>query len=202
MIYRQTALYKFLYYCNESPLEKKVVDCGAGGNMPPLGLFFEAGYETIGIEMDEQQIQKAEDFAKKHGMALNIRQGDIRQLPFKNEEIPYLYSFGTIFHMSKKEVRHTIEEIKRVLMKEGLCYINLLGKEDFRCGQGIQIGDGEYLQEECGMQIPHAYFEVDEADEYFKDMEILYKENRIYERIYEGEKIRQASIDYIVKKIK
>ena len=35
----------------------------------------------------------------------------------------------------------------------------------------------------------------------FHSMEILYKENRVLERIYEGEKIRQEFIDYIVKKI-
>lgn len=32
-------------------------------------------------------------------------------------------------------------------------------------------------------------------------MKILFKENRILERIYEGEKIRQGYIDYIVKKL-
>ena len=31
-------------------------------------------------------------------------------------------------------------------------------------------------------------------------MRILFKENRILERIYEGEKIKQGYIDYIVQK--
>ena len=50
MIYRQTQLYKFLEYCNKSNMEKKILDCGAGGNMPPLGLFYSEGYETYGFK--------------------------------------------------------------------------------------------------------------------------------------------------------
>lgn len=60
----------------------------------------------------------------------------MRKLPFKDNEIPLLYSFGSIVHMNKKDIKSTIDEIKRVLMKDGLCYINLLSKEDFRSGQG------------------------------------------------------------------
>lgn len=135
MIYRQTALYKFLYYCNESKLDKLVVDCGAGGNMPPLGLFYTEGYQTIGIEMDEEQLKKAKTFEEEHGMELNIRKGDMR----------------------KEEIRDTIEEIKRVLKKGGLCYVNLLSCEDFRYGQGTQVGEDEFLQEERGEDSSREY---------------------------------------------
>ena len=85
MIYRQTSVYKFLDYCNQSNLEKKVVDCGAGGNMPPLGMFYSEGYETVGIEMDNNQISLAGSFEKKHNIKLNIIKGDMRYIPFKNE---------------------------------------------------------------------------------------------------------------------
>jgi len=36
-----TPLYKFLGYCNDSPIDKTALDCGAGGNDPPLQLFYE-----------------------------------------------------------------------------------------------------------------------------------------------------------------
>jgi hypothetical protein len=32
-------------------------------------------------------------------------------------------------------------------------------------------------------------------------MEILYKEDRVFERIYEDKKIRQGLVDYIARKI-
>ncbi|WP_026881107.1 hypothetical protein [Clostridium akagii] len=40
-----------------------------------------------------------------------------------------------------------------------------------------------------------------ETDKYFENMKILYKEIRVLERIYDGEKIRQGFVDYIVKTI-
>lgn len=200
MIYRQTSVYKFLDYCNQSNLEKKVVDCGAGGNMPPLGMFYSEGYETVGIEMDNNQISLAGSFEKKHNMKLNIIKGDMRYLPFKNEEIPFIYSFGSIFHMKKCDIEYTINEFKRVLKKDGLCYINLLSIEDCRYGEGIELGVGEFIQKERENEVLHSYFEETEGDKYFEDMDIIYKESRVFHRIYEGKTIKQGAIDYIVKK--
>ena len=200
MIYRQTAIYKFLYYCNECNLEKRVVDCGAGGSMPPLGIFYTEGYKTIGVEMDDKQIALSKTFENKNNMNLNIMKGDMRKLPFNDCEIPYIYSFGSIFHMKKKDIKIAIDEIKRVMIDDGLCYINFLSKEDFRYGEGEKIGDGEFIQEEGGSKVIHSYFDDDEVKEYFNDMTIIYKENRIYERVYNGEMIKQGAIDYIVRK--
>ena len=58
----------------------------------------------------------------------------------------------------------------------------------------------QYNQKENDSLVIHSYFEESEADCYFKEMDIIYKENRVLERIYEGEKIRQGFVDYVVKK--
>lgn len=200
MVYRQTSVYKFLDYCNKSNLEKKVVDCGAGGNMPPLGMFYSEGYETVGIEMDDNQIALSSSFEKENNMNLNIIKGDMRYLPFEEEEIPFIYSFGSIFHMKKCDIEKSLNEFKRVLKKDGLCYINLLSIDDCRYGDGLEVGNGEFIQNEYGEDIIHSYFTENEADKYFEDMDIIYKESRVFHRIYEGETIKQGAIDYIVKK--
>lgn len=200
IVFRQTQLYKFLNYCNDHNLEKIVLDCGAGGNCPPLALFAEFGYKTYGIELDDKQIEKAENFASKHGLDLNILKGDMRELPFEDNSISYIYSYNSIFHMRKKDISKAIDEIKRVLKVDGLCFINFLSIYDFGYGTGEKIGEGEYKQiEDRGLTI-HSYYEINEGDKYFKNMGILYKENRVLERIYEGEKIKQGYIDYILQK--
>jgi hypothetical protein len=38
------------------------------------------------------------------------------------------------------------------------------------------------------------------SDKTFEDIEFEYKENKVLERIYKGQKIRQSYIDYIVRK--
>lgn len=168
--------------------------------MPPLGLFYSEGYETYGIELSKKQIELSEVFEKEYNVNLNIRQGDIRNLPFKDNEISFIYSYGTIFHMPKEDLKNTINEFKRVLKDEGLCFVSLLSKEDERCGHGIKVSDYEYIQREYGEDVMHSYFELNEGDTYFEGMDIIYKEFRLFERIYEGKKIRQGYIDYIVQK--
>lgn len=200
-IFKQIPLYRFLMYCNEMNLEKKVLDCGAGGECPPLSLFFEYGYFTNGIDADNVQVKKANDFAQKRGQNLRIEQGDMRQLQFDNESFSFVYSYNSIFHMKKTDVLKSINEMKRVLKPNGLFFVNFLTTKDFRCGEGGDLGDNQYEQMDDDVAVIHSYFEETEADIYFEDMKIIYKENRVLERIFEGEKIRQGFVDYIVKKI-
>jgi len=200
-IFRQISLYRFLMFCNNTDMDKVVLDCGAGGDCPPLSLFAEFGYRTYGVEIDVQQIEKANNFAKRKGQNLNIIQGDMRQLDFKNESMSYVYSYNSIFHMTKGNILKTIEEMKRVLKPNGLLFVNFLTTKDYRCGEGIVVGENEYKQKEGDTYVIHSYFREDEADSFLNGMEILYKEERVLERIYEGEKIRQGFIEYIVKKI-
>ncbi len=200
MVYRQTPLYRFLYYCLESELERTVLDCGAGGDMPPLALFAEYGFKTLGIEISDHQIERAEVFSKEHGIELNIRQGDMRDIPFTDESISHIYSYNTIFHMRKAHIEKAVGEIRRVLKPGGLCFINFLSTEDSNYGAGEKDGEGEYLQYEGDEKITHTYYEADEAEKHFKDMKIIYRENRIVDSIYEGVMIRQGYIDYIARK--
>ncbi|MCK4258007.1 MAG: class I SAM-dependent methyltransferase [Halanaerobiales bacterium] len=199
-VFRQTQLYKFLMYCNNSKLEKEVLDCGAGGNCPPLALFAEHGYKTYGIEIRDLQLEKANTFAKENGFDLSISDGDMRTLPFEDNSISFIFSYNTIFHLSKVDIAKAISEIKRVLRPGGLCFVNFLSTNDFRYGDGEKVGEGEYLHIEGGCPALHTYYEVDEAEFLFDDMEILFKENRVLERIFNDEKIRQGYIDYIAQK--
>ena len=102
--------------------------------------------------------------------------------------------------MKKDDITKGIEEIKRVLKPGGICFINFLSINDDDYGQGEKMGEGEFLQSKGGEAVIHTYYDIEEAETHFKDMKILFKENRVLERIYEGEKIRQGYIDYIVQK--
>jgi len=103
--------------------------------------------------------------------------------------------------MTKKDITKSVNEIIRVLKPGGLCCINFLSLHDSGFGEGKQLGENEFLQMERGEQVIHTYYDIDEAEFHFKDMKILFKENRILERIYGGQKIKQGYIDYIVQKM-
>lgn len=197
----QSQLYTYLLYCNGSDLEKRVLDCGAGGMLPPLAIFKEHGYETFGIDISEKQIELAEEFENKHGIELNIREGNMLSIPYDDGSISFIYSYNSIFHMSKKDIGCVIKEIYRVLPKNGLAFINFPTVNDLRAELGEKVRDGEYLQEEFGEKILHSYFEVDEPEKYFDGFNVLYKENRIRNGFRrDGMKITRGFVDYILEK--
>lgn len=200
ILFKQAQLYRFLNYCNESNMGKTVLDCGAGGNNPPLALFCENGYKTYGIEISDEQIKKAEAFEGKNSMKLNITKGDMRKLPFEDNSISFIYSYNSIFHMTKSDITKSVDEIKRVLKPHGICLVNFLSINDGWYGEGEELGKNEFYQIERGEKVIHSYYEPDEGEKHFKDMKILFKENRVLDWTFEGEKIKQGYIDYIVQK--
>ena len=199
-LFKQVPLYRFLALCNESGMEKSILDCGAGGDTPPLSLFANYGYSTYGIEMNVEQMNRANQFAAERGQNLNIHQGDMRQLAINDESMSFVYSYNSIFHMKKQDVKEAINELKRVLKPGGLLFVNFLTLKDFRVGDGVDLGEHQYEQIEDDELVIHSYYDYDEADSMFSDMQLIYKEDRVLERKFEGEWIRQGFIDYIYKK--
>ncbi|MCK8059597.1 MULTISPECIES: class I SAM-dependent methyltransferase [unclassified Fusibacter] len=204
IVFRQTQLYKFLFLCEEQArtfeLEKTILDCGAGGNMPPLGLFSSFGYRTTGIEYSDSQIRLSRGFEERHGVQLNIKKGDMRSLPFEDESFSFVYSFNSIFHMTKLEIDQSIAELKRVLKPNGLMLINLLTHQDEGYGEGTKVGEDEFLQDEHGDQVVHSYHSEKELREILSDMKMIFRENRVTEREIEGEMYRQSYCELIVQK--
>ncbi|WP_405175819.1 class I SAM-dependent methyltransferase [Paenibacillus sp. FSL H8-0261] len=196
-LFKQIPLYRFLALCNESGMEKTILDCGAGGDTPPLSLFANYGYATYGIEMNVEQMNRANQFAAERGQNLNIYQGDMRQLALNDESMSFVYSYNSIFYMKKQDVKEAINELKRVLKPGGLLFVNFLTIKDFRVGDGVDLGEHQYEQMEDDELVIHSYYDYDEADSMFSDMQLIYKEDRVLERKFEGEWIRQGFIDYI-----
>jgi ubiquinone/menaquinone biosynthesis C-methylase UbiE len=94
-------LYTFLRYCERSSLPKEILDCGAGGEDPPLYIFHSLGCTSHGVEISEEQLKKARGFCDAKGIELNIRRGDMRTLPFEDCSFSFVYSYDTVFHMPK-----------------------------------------------------------------------------------------------------
>jgi SAM-dependent methyltransferase len=192
-----TPLYEFLRQCNASPLGKTVLDCGAGGSQPPLSLFYQYGYHTFGIEIAENPLEDAQRFCEENSIQLGIIRGDMRSIPFPSGEFSFIYSFNAIFFMTKVDITISMGEITRVLKTNGLCYVNFLS-----------VDDAETWEPFCKTSPPlrllkseaFAHFEDDEADIYFEPYEIIHKEKRIQDKLWEGKLRRRAEVEYIARK--
>ncbi len=193
-------LYTFLSYCNASPLERVILDCGAGGAKPPLALFFEHGYRTYGVDVSEEQVEVARQFCTQRAMDLRIVRGDMRALPFENDSMSFGYSINSICHMPKRDVDRSVQEMKRVLKKGGLCFVSFLSVEDDRCGKGTQQGPGEFFSAEGGGQVLHSFYGDIEPEAYFRGFTLIRREKRRVEYFKKEFARVWAAIDYIAQR--
>jgi ubiquinone/menaquinone biosynthesis C-methylase UbiE len=192
-----TPLYEFLRRCNASPLEKVILDCGAGGSQPPLSLFYQYGYRTFGVEIAAPALEGASRFCEERKMSLGIILGDMRCLPFPDQSFSFVYSFNAIDFMTKPDIAIAMQEITRVLTRDGLCYVNFLSVEDAETWEPFCMSGPAFnlLKSES-----FAHFEDDEADIYFQPYELQRKEKRVQDKLWNGKLRRRAEIEYIARK--
>ncbi len=205
VIFYPAPIHKLLFYISHfgKDVEKKILDCGAGGNTPPLGLFYEQGFETYGIDVSDEQIKAAEEFSQTHSMKLNITKGDMRELPFEDESFGFVYSYNAIFHLTKKDIEKSIAEFHRVLKTNGLLFVNFMTPEDKYYGEGKEIGNGEFvLTNDEGQERIRTFFDLEEVKELFKDFELILLENRHIRLPTIWKNYEASYIDCIVKKTK
>jgi SAM-dependent methyltransferase len=191
-----TPLYEFLRQCNAINLERRVLDCGAGGDDPPLSLFYEFGYKTYGVEIAEQPLLDAQEFCSKHDMPLDIFRGDMRHIPFANESFSFVYSFNAIFFMTKPDIARAMSEMERVLEPEGLLYVNFVSVDDPDKRPFCETAPARLLLKSERF----TQHEDDEADAYFGGFHILRKEKRFVDKVHGKGRSIQVYVDYIAQK--
>jgi len=194
-------LYSFLSHCNKSRLNKVVLDCGAGGSHPPLAMFHERDYRTYGIDISRKQMERARRFCRRNKMELNIQYADMRHLPFRDESMSFVYSYAAICHMTKKDAGIAMDEIKRVLKKNGLCFISFCAADDRVKNTADRRGPGEYTKENEGKTIIHSLYGQEEPDRFFQGCRLI---NKVWRRIENFGKVKGhawAEIDYIARKL-
>ncbi len=195
-----SSLYNFLSYIQANPVNKKILDCGAGGRNPKLAFFYENGFETYGIDISDEQLEKLQTYCEENSIDLGVIKGDMKSIPFESEFFGYVFSYLSMVHLSKNEAKIAINEIHRVLVKGGLCYLNFLSKDDINFDEKEESKPGEVIGIERGQEEVHSYYEDNEPDEYLKKFEIIYKEKR---HVLKGKYFqtgRTCILDYIMKK--
>ena len=108
------------------------------------------GGRAIGIDLSKSMLKEAKTLYPKG----DFRQADMRQLPFDNNFFNGIWSSGSIYHVTKTDVKTVIKEFKRVIKPEGIVAINFkLGQ-----GEGLEANPKSY----AGSPRYFAYYTEDE----------------------------------------
>ena len=181
-----TPVYGFLSLIHASApqndhTQRKILDCGAGGSIPPLALFDQFGFETWGIDISAEQMEKARQFCISHDIDARLRLGDMRSLPFEIESFDYVYEHYAMCHLNKTDTAVAVREMQRVLKPGGYCFLGVISTDCWpRSFFGEEREPGEYWGEEGGEQnVLHSMFTDREADGLVANWEIVVKEKQV-----------------------
>jgi SAM-dependent methyltransferase len=193
-------IYTLIRYAEKCVIDRAVLDCGAGGRQPPLALFSLHGYETCGIDISDSQIKRAKAFASKHGIALAIRKADMRSIPFNNDSFGCVYSWNSSIHLTKKDTEIAISEMLRVLKDNGLLFVDFIWYNDLSLDLGEERNPGEFWMTFDNEECVHSCFHESETDRFLANHELLYKQKRQITTTRNGRIVKDAYLDYIIRK--
>jgi ubiquinone/menaquinone biosynthesis C-methylase UbiE len=160
------------------PLGKRILDCGAGGPVPPLSVFAAQGLETWGIDISDAQLEKARAFGEAKSLDLRLHRGDMRRLPFREESFDVVYEHYAMCHLSKKDTAQAIREMYRVLRPRGRCFLGLISAETWP-PLGCEREPGEFWVKEGKEATRHSVFTDPEAERLMTGWRIIRKERSI-----------------------
>ena len=92
-------------------------------------------------------------------------------------------------------------EIRRILKKDGLCFVNLMSTEDDMYGEGEEKVKGECWIEEGGEKILHTFLDEEELPEYTEGFDVVWYEKRYMRRPKWWGDYQGCYFDLILQKI-
>jgi len=157
---------------------KKILECGAGGPLPPLSLFVQNGFSSTGIDISEQQLELSHKYATENNLKIDFLQGDMRSLEFADESFDYVYEHYSLCHLNPTDAQKAIDEMYRVLKKGGLCFIGVISEDTWpKLLIGEKSASGEYVTEDGFHN--HCVFDDNQANKLVDKFNILDKEKVI-----------------------
>ena len=114
-------------------------------------------------------------------MDLNLREADMRCLPFDDESFDYVYEHYSMCHLSKEDTARAIGEMYRVLRKGGLCFLGVISMDSWpKSAYGEEREPGEFWMFEHGDELTrHSLFSDEEAARLVAGWEIRLHEKQV-----------------------
>lgn len=181
-----TTVYRFLSILSaslesgRSVREKKILDCGAGGPVPPLAIFAEQGMDAFGIDISEKQVEQARRFVDQTSLPIHLQTGDMRRIPYDDETFDYVYEHYSMCHLSKADTAVAIGEMRRVLKPGGGAFLGVVSRDCWPLSSyGEERSPGERWMIEGGEERCHSLFTDLESDALVSSWEIGLKERAV-----------------------
>jgi ubiquinone/menaquinone biosynthesis C-methylase UbiE len=156
---------------------KKFLDLGCGLGRHSV-LFAQNGYEVKAVDLSEYAVNNLNNWAEREQLSIKTEVCDMLNLPFEDETFDCLMAYNVIYHTDTQGFIKSLEEIKRVLKRNGEVFITLISKNTYsyqRAEQYKRIDSNTILRDENDTEknVPHFYADIEDIKTYFSEFEFV-----------------------------
>ncbi len=218
---RQRLLARKIHYMTETlptstpqqPLCGLDIGCGHGWYTCEM---VRAGYQMIGIDQSQVQIEMAQRYAQEQKVDGTFQQADAVTLPFEGDTFDFAYAINVLHHVVDPEAQlRVLKEIVRVLKPGGVFFLQEVNTKNplfrfylgyvFPLLRGIDEGNERWIRPDGLPDVPGARW--DREKHYFTFLPdflpgFLLKPLSSLERRLENSRFRENSAHYIARLVK
>jgi len=111
--------------------------CGAGRHSVYLA---RNGFDVVGIDVSKSALRIAKEWAQEENLGkVRFVQGTMTHIPFRDSQFDAIISVSVVHHAVKEDIEETIDEIHRILKRNGIFLANLASVKDPRYGKGEMV---------------------------------------------------------------
>ncbi len=148
--------------------KKEFLDLGCGLGRHTI-LFAKNGFNTSAFDLSKEAIHRTEEYAKQENVVVDLKIGDMLNLPYENQSFDCILCRNVISHTDTEGMKKIVLELKRVLRKNGECYLTLGSKDSwgFKQETWTLVDANTRIRKDNGPEdgIPH----------FFADYDLIYK---------------------------
>lgn len=146
---------------------ERVLDLGCGAGRHTIHLS-KCNFEVVGVDASRSALRLTKKWARREKLQdVTFLQATMEDMPFSNGEFDAVISVSVIHHALKKNIDETINEIYRILKRNGLFLANLASVNDPRYGDGVKVEPRTFrtleAYEQKRFEELHHYFTEDEV---------------------------------------
>ena len=177
-------------YCKKG----RLLDAGCGGGKYTLPLRMR-GFDVVAVDVSLNALKMTGERSASLDLDIGLLAANIYQMPFAGESFDIIWCYGVLQHLLLKERESAISEFGRLLRKDGLLFIEVMGHGDMRYG-GREVEPDTFSRKNG---IIYHYFNKTELEELLFGFSSRISESR-KEKKFNGERYTRHMISAIAKK--
>lgn len=174
--------------------EGRLLDVGCGGGKYALPLRMH-GFDVLAIDVSLNALKMTGERSASLNLDIGLLASNVYQMPFSDESFDVIWCYGVLQHLLLKERESAISEFRRLLKKDGLLFIEVMGYGDMRYG-GREVEPDTFSRKNG---IIYHYFNRTELEELLSGFSCRISESW-KEKRFNGESYTRHMISAVAKK--